>query len=127
MTRDPKELRVFQLADRLVLEAYQATQSFPEDERYGLRSQIRRAATSVPGNIVEGCARRSEEEYVHHLVIALGSASELRYFLTLAQRLGFIPRERALPLDDSCDELLKTLQKLVNSLAGSARRPTPEA
>jgi len=127
MTRNPKELRVFGMADAVVLSVYRATQAFPPEERYGLQSQIRRAATSVPGNIVEGCARRSEKEYVHHLVIALGSASELRYFLNLSYRLGFMKAQDADSLDEHCAELLKALQRLVGSLAGSARRPTPDA
>lgn len=127
MTRNPKELRVFTMADALVLAVYQATRAFPVEERYGLQTQIRRAVTSIPGNIVEGCARRSEKEYVHHLVIALGSASELRYFLNLAHRLKFIKTQEADALDNLCSELLASLQRLVNSLAGSARRPTPDA
>ncbi len=127
MTRNPRDLRVFGMADGLVLGVYRATQAFPAEERYGLQSQIRRAAASIPGNIVEGCARRSEKEYVHHLVIALGSASELRYFLDLAHRLGFMNPEEAHTLDGHCAELLKALQRLVDSLAGSARRPTPDA
>ncbi|HET8714519.1 MAG TPA: four helix bundle protein [Holophagaceae bacterium] len=127
MTRNPKELRVFDMADGLVLSVYQATGSFPPEERFGLQSQIRRAATSIPANIVEGCARRSEKEYVHHLVIALGSASELRYFLDLSQRLGFLESQEAAMLDERCSDLLKALQRLVDSLVGSARRPTPDA
>lgn len=127
MTRNPADLRVFGLADGLVVSVYRATQGFPPEERYGLQSQIRRAATSIPGNIVEGCARRSEKEYVHHLVIALGSASELRYFLNLSFRLGLLPESDAKSFDATCAELLKALQRLVDSLVGSARRPTPDA
>ncbi|HJU83766.1 MAG TPA: four helix bundle protein [Holophagaceae bacterium] len=127
MTRDPKDLRVFQMADQLVESVYRATRGFPAEERFGLQSQIRRAAVSVPGNIVEGCARRSEKEYLHFLVIALGSASELKYFLGLSCRLGFLPKGDADPLDQTCADLLRALQKLVDSIGGSARRLTPDA
>jgi four helix bundle protein len=126
MTRNPRDLRVFHMADSLVESVYRATSGFPPEERFGLCSQIRRAATSVPGNIVEGCARRTEKDYIHFLVIALGSASELRYFLDLARRLGFIQQTQADPIDANCDELLRALQKLVSSLGGSTRRPKPK-
>ncbi len=87
--RDYKKLRACELADELAVEIYKITQSFPREEQYGLTSQIRRAAVSIASNIVEGCARHTEIEYVRFLDIAFGSARELEYQLSLAMRLEF--------------------------------------
>src|SRR5438445_13384594 len=93
--RDHRKLRAFELADRLVLSIYAATKSFPKDEQFGLTSQLRRAAVSIASNIVEGCARRSEADYLRFLDLAFGSVREVEYQLTIAQRLGYIPTDIA--------------------------------
>jgi four helix bundle protein len=121
MGRDYRKLMVFRLADNLAVRLYRATARFPADERFGLRSQIRRAAVSVPANIVEGSARRSLCEYASYLNIATGSASEVRYLLSLSLRLGYLSEdgERELGLD--YDRLTALLQALIKSLDGLDR------
>jgi four helix bundle protein len=71
--RDHTKLRAFELADEVALMIYQVTKDFPKDEIYGLTSQMRRAAVSIPSNIVEGCGRKTQKEYQRFLVIAYGS------------------------------------------------------
>ena len=88
--RDHTKLRAFELADELALLIYQLTNRFPREEVYGLTSQMRRAAVSIPSNIVEGCARESQSEYLRFLEIAFGSLRELHYQYGLAKRLGFM-------------------------------------
>ncbi len=116
MSRDHSKLKVFQMADGLVLRVYQRTGSFPSAERFGLQSQIRRAAVSVPTNIVEGCSRPTSNDYLRFLSIALGSASEVRYLLSLAQRLGYLPPGDANDLQSEYSGLIRGLQKLITTL-----------
>ena len=118
MARDPNKLKVFQLADDLVLVVYRCTKGFPAEERDGLQAQMRRAAVSVPTNIVEGCARRTENDYLHFLDVALGSASEVRYLAELAHRLGMLPPTDREALVDPYGQLIRALQALIASLRG---------
>jgi four helix bundle protein len=90
MMRDHTKLRAFELADELAVLVYRVTASFPREELYGLTSQMRRAAISVPSNIVEGCARDSQADYLRFLHMAFGSLRELHYQLSLAKRLGYL-------------------------------------
>ena len=121
MSRDHRKLRVFTLADELVVLLYRDTQALPPEQRYGLQAQLRRAAISVPTNIVEGCTRPSTRDYVHFLTIALGSASEVRYLLNLTQRL-FADTDRLKRLEDRYDELVRGIQKLVDTLGASGEK-----
>ena len=117
--RDHTKLRAFQLADALVLDVYKATASFPDYERFGMMSQMRRAATSTPYNIVEGCARSSEADYLRFLDIAYGSARELEYQISLAYRLGFLPDEPHSQLAEASVETCKVLNGLIRSIRRS--------
>lgn len=119
--RDHTRLKVFQLADKLTLAVYGATSGFPPSERYGLQSQARRAAVSVAANIVEGCARYSEADYLRFLDIAYGSARELQYELSLCWRLGFIDNDTARTLDNDCTTTAKALNALLRALRRSSR------
>jgi len=100
--RDHTKLRAFELTDQLAVAVYKATRSFPSEEMFGLTSQLRGAAGSIASNIVEGCARNSEQEYLHFLDMAYGSAREVDYQIGLSHRLGFLP-------DDQNRETIKTL------------------
>jgi four helix bundle protein len=114
--RDHKKLRAFELADALAMEVYRATAGFLQDERYGLTAQMRRAAVSVASNIVEGCARHSEADYVHFLHIAYGSARELEYQISLAYQLGFLGGEIYSKITATCAETCRVLNGLIRSI-----------
>jgi four helix bundle protein len=111
---------VFQLADRLVMEVYRLSKGFPDDERFGLVSQVRRASVSTVVNIVEGCAREKDGEYRNFLNIACGSASEVRYLLDLSRRLGYLSQGEFDAVEDPSDELVRSLQNLIASLRPAA-------
>jgi four helix bundle protein len=116
MSRDPQKLQAFVLADALVLDVYQATASFPIEERFGLQAQLRRAAVSVAANLVEGCARRTLPDYLHFVAIATGSASEVRYLLHLSTRLGFLPLSTVETLAERYGDVIRALQRLLSTL-----------
>jgi four helix bundle protein len=116
--RDHNKLQAFQLADEAVLLIYKLTKQFPKDEVYGLTSQMRRAAVSIPSNIVEGCARETETEYLRFLEIAFGSLRELHYQLSLAERLGYLDRD----LFTECHEKLIRTGKVLSALMRSIRK-----
>ncbi len=119
MARDHRKLRVFTLADDLVPDIYRCTREFPPEERYGLKAQIRRAAVSIPTNIVEGCTRRTTNDYLHFMNVAVGSASEVRYLLGLCVRLGVLSVDDANTLEPRYAELVRALQKLLTALERS--------
>ena len=116
MSRDHRKLHVFTLADELVLKVYAKTAAFPSEERFGLCSQIRRAAVSVPANIVEGCARQTTRDYLHFINMAIGSAAEALYLLDLSSRLAFLGGEAFAEFEAKYSVLLRQLQSLHNSL-----------
>jgi four helix bundle protein len=114
--RDHTKLRAFVLADEVALLVYQFTSEFPRDEIYGLVSQMRRAAVSVPSNIVEGCARDSQGDYLRFLSIAFGSLRELKYQMSLAHRLGFLRSPTMSLVEPKILETEKVLNSLIRAL-----------
>lgn len=111
------ELIVWQKAMDLVTEIYKITATFPGEERFGLSSQARRAAVSIPSNIAEGHGRKSTVAYINYLSIAFGSLMELETQIQIATRLNFVGEEKAASLLMKTDEIGKMLTGLKKSLA----------
>lgn len=99
----------------LVVEVYKATERFPKEEKYGLTSQIRRAAVSVPANIAEGAGRYSQKEFAHFVSNAQGSASELETELIIAHRLGYLSEALFI-------QLITDLERIGRLITGLTRR-----
>ncbi len=123
--RDYTKIEAWRLADDLTVAIYEQTRAFPREELYGLTSQIRRAAYSVPANIVEGSSRESKRDYLHFLYIARGSLSETQYFVHLSHRLGYLSEEKTDKLHDQTRRAFACLHGLIQPVekeAGTARK-----
>jgi four helix bundle protein len=116
--RNHRNLRAWQQAVGLVEQVYRVTESFPKTEQYGLRSQLRRAAVSVPANIAEGAARQGTKELLYFLNVASGSLSELDTLVEVAQRLGFV--QSASDLTERIDNVAALTMGLMASLKRKA-------
>jgi four helix bundle protein len=114
--RNHFKLRAFELADEVTFLIYRLTVGFPKEEAFGLTSQMRRAAVSVPSNIVEGSARESQVEYLRFLEIAFSSLRELQYQYGLAYRLGYIKEPDASRCKMKLEEAEKVIAALIRSL-----------
>ena len=114
--KDFRQLKVWEKAHQLTLAVYQVTASFPRDEIYGLTSQMRRAASSIPSNLAEGCGRNSDAELARFSSMAAGSASELEYHLLLARDLNLIPLNDHQLLTEQVVEIKRMLSGLVQKL-----------
>lgn len=113
---DYRDLVVWQKAMDLAEQIYRLTTKYPREERYGLSSQLRRAAVSIPSNIAEGQGRRSsDEEFVRFLQIAIGSLCELETQIALSRRLAFIGQEQSDQLHTSTEEVGRLLNGLIRS------------
>ncbi len=118
-----RDLKVWQQGMSLAVAIYQVTATMPANEQYGMTSQIRRAAASVPANIAEGYGRGSTGSYVHFLKIARGSLLELETHLLLAEKIGLLRVEQIRPslqIAESIGKMLSALIKSVRSIAHSA-------
>jgi four helix bundle protein len=109
--RDYTKIEAWKLADDLTVLIYQITTAFPKEELYGLTSQLRRAASSVPANIAEGSARGTQKDYLHFLYIARASLTEAHYFIHLSKRLGYVR-------DDKHSELESLFRRTFACLIG---------
>ncbi len=122
--RDFKTLAVWQKAHQFVLVLYEATKGFPKEEQYGLTSQIRRAAVSVPANIAEGCGKNTDADFARYLHISIGSANEVDYYLLLARDLSFIDPSISIQLSSQVIEVRRMLIGLTQALR-TPRSPLP--
>jgi four helix bundle protein len=111
-----KELRVWQKSMDIAVEVYKLTEHFPIEEKYGLTSQSRRSAISVPSNIAEGAGRRTNPEFRNFLNISNGSSAELETQLILAERLSFVSTEQIKPVLEELEQLQNMNFALMKSL-----------
>lgn len=118
MARKHRDLLVWQKSIALVEHVYHLTESFPKQEQFGLTSQLRRAAVSVPANIAEGAARSSRKDLLHFLVIARGSLSEMDTLVEIAGNLGYLPDKA--PLLHEINQVAGLLARMRSSLKEEA-------
>lgn len=111
-----KELKVWEKAHQFTLLVYKTSKSFPREELYALVSQLRRASSSIPANIAEGCGKNSPAEFAHFLNIALGSANESEYFLILSKDLKYINQEEFENMALLINEIKAMLISLINKV-----------
>ena len=119
--RTHENLEVWKKSVDFVIEIYRSTATFPSDERFGLTSQIRRAAVSIPANIAEGAARTSEKEFLYFLSIAQGSASEVSTEILIAFRLGYVTEDLHRTLTARLDEIGRIISGLRNHLKSKTK------
>jgi len=111
--KDFREMQVWRKGHKLALEIYKLTAKFPKEENYGLSSQIRRAAVSIPTNVAEGCGRGSTKELKHFLRISMGSASEVEYQILLSYELRYMDRKTYDNLNSDIQEIKKMLSSYI--------------
>ncbi len=119
--QDFRNIQVWQKSHQLVLEIYTTTNTFPNYELYGLTSQIRRSAISIPANIAEGCGKGSDADMGRFLQIAMGSASELEYHMLLSHDLSFIDKKTSKHLTNKITEIKKMLAAFIKKLKADIR------
>jgi four helix bundle protein len=118
-----KDLKVWQRSYQLCLEIYKITKGFPDEEKYGLTSQLRRAAVSVPSNISEGYGRKTTPEYIQFLYIAYGSVCEIETQILLSGDLGYISNGKLAMLKEGIREIERMLKALIRSLENKPSTP----
>ncbi len=117
MAQSFRDLLIWKKAMALVTEVYRVTRQYPKDELYGLTSQIRRAAVSVPSNIAEGKGRHSNHEFRHFLALARGSLLELETQLEISENLGYLENENSKDLREKASELGRILNGFLEAVS----------
>ena len=115
-----KDLIAWQKSIDLVVDIYEITKQFPQNEIYGLISQIRRSVISIPSNIAEGAGRKSNKELLYFLNISLGSLSELETQIIISNRLNYINEDEFMKINEKIQELFKIISGLKNSLKSNS-------
>jgi four helix bundle protein len=121
-SRAYRDLEAWQVSMSVVEETYAASRRFPDDERFGLAAQVRRASVSLPSNIAEGWSRRSVRVYANHVSIALGSHAELETCFEIARRLNYISEKELKEVVDVLDRAGRLLSALFRSLDSRSTR-----
>ncbi|VXB55224.1 Diversity-generating retroelement protein bAvd family protein [Flavobacterium sp. 9AF] len=111
-----KDLEIWKLSRKLSTEIYSITANFPDNEKFGLSNQLRRASVSLPSNIAEGCSRTSNKDFSRFLEIAIGSAYEMETQLLIAFDLGYIDQDRLEVLINNLDQIVKMTSKFRSTL-----------
>ena len=114
--KDFRDLKVWQRAHQITLAVYRCTRNFPREKTYGMVSQLRRCSSSVAANIAEGCGRFGNAEFGRFLTVAMGSASELEYFLLLARDLEYLSRENHEAVAHDVVEMRRMLNRLLSKV-----------
>ncbi|HET7115674.1 MAG TPA: four helix bundle protein [Hanamia sp.] len=114
-----KELIIWQKGIQLVKSVYVLSKSFPGEEKFGMVSQVTRAAVSIPANIAEGSSRNSEKDYARFLQIALGSAFEVQTYLVIAKEMQWINNEKAEAVESLLEEEIKMMHSFIRKLGGN--------
>ena len=112
--QDYKKLKVWEYSHQLTISIYKLTKFFPKEDLFALTSQLRRASSSIPANIAEGCGRRTQADFTKFLNIALGSANETSYFILLAKDIDYIKEEDFLKYDDEIERIKAMLISLIS-------------
>jgi len=123
MLKSYKELKVWEKAYQVCLDLSQITRNFPQEEKYGLTSQIRRAAISIPSNIAEGYGRKTTGEYIQALYVAYGSLCELEIQILLAVGLGYLSSEKNTVFQKEIGDVERMLKGLIKSLRNKHSNP----
>jgi four helix bundle protein len=116
--QDFRKLLVWKKSHALTLETYRISRDFPREEMFGLTSQMRRCATSMPSNIAEGCGRGSDPDFARFLIMAMGSSSELEYQLLLSKDLGYVDTMLHQQTEDKVIEVKRMLASLIQKVQG---------
>lgn len=117
--RNFRQLEIWENGIQIVKQVYELSQMLPSEEKFGLRSQLTRAAVSIPSNIAEGCSRNSEVEFKRFLEIAIGSLFEVETQLIISEELGFIQPESLKPIFDHISKEAKMINSLINKIKNS--------